>query len=178
MTWRHSNITLTNKNVCLSVTSLNDNVTWSIYHHRGMKLVGLVSGKGKYYRFSSFRLDHSRPNIRYEFALKLRRIPKPSNASSSDSSMPYENLAQLETFILWNPGCDWQPCVACVVRWPISNVLLNDIWLTCWLLTQTPCTVIKAVVCCHIHRILTLTQCEWILYESCHKFFMKASLIL
>ena len=41
-----------------------------------------------------------------------------------DSSVPYENLAQLETFILWNPG--W------VVRWPISNALLNDIWLACF----------------------------------------------
>ena len=20
----------------------------------------------------------------------------------------------------------------------------------------------------HVHRVLTLTQCEWILYESCH----------
>ena len=29
-----------------------------------------------------------------------------------------------------------------------------------------------------IHRVLTLTQCEWILYESCHKFFMKATQIL
>ena len=28
------------------------------------------------------------------------------------------------------------------------------------------------------HRVLTLTQCEWILYESCHKFFMKATQIL
>ena len=46
-----------------------------------------------------FRLDHGRPNIRQEFALKLRRTPKPSNASSLDSITPYENLAQLETFI-------------------------------------------------------------------------------
>ena len=29
-----------------------------------------------------------------------------------------------------------------------------------------------------VHRSLTLTQCEWILYESCHKFFMKATQIL
>ena len=28
------------------------------------------------------------------------------------------------------------------------------------------------------HRVLTRTQCEWILYESCHKFFMKPSRIL
>ena len=47
-----------------------------------------------------FQLDHGRPNIRYEFALKLRRAPKPSNDSSLDSSVPYGNLAQLKTFIL------------------------------------------------------------------------------
>ena len=36
--WRRkSNVTLTNQDVCLSVTSLNDNVTWSIYLHRCMK---------------------------------------------------------------------------------------------------------------------------------------------
>ena len=29
----------------------------------------------------------------------------------------------------------------------------------------------------HLHRVLTLIQCEWILYESCHKFFMKATQI-
>ena len=28
------------------------------------------------------------------------------------------------------------------------------------------------------HRVLTLTQCKMIFYESCHKFFMKASRIL
>ena len=28
------------------------------------------------------------------------------------------------------------------------------------------------------HRVLTRTQCKWILYESCHKFFMKATQIL
>ena len=28
------------------------------------------------------------------------------------------------------------------------------------------------------HRVLTLTECEWFLYESCHKFFMKATKIL
>ena len=27
-------------------------------------------------------------------------------------------------------------------------------------------------------RVLTMSQCEWILYESGHKFFMKASQIL
>ena len=32
-----------------------------------------------------------------------------------DSSIPYETLAQLKTFILWNPGCDWLPLpVLCV----------------------------------------------------------------
>ena len=28
------------------------------------------------------------------------------------------------------------------------------------------------------HRVLIMSQCEWILYESGHKFFMKASQIL
>ena len=28
------------------------------------------------------------------------------------------------------------------------------------------------------HRVLFMSQCEWILYESGHKFFMKASQIL
>ena len=65
--------------------------------------------------YKSFQLDHGRPNMRYEFAMKLRRTPKPSNASSLDSSGPYENVTQLETFILWNPGCDWLPLpVLCV----------------------------------------------------------------
>ena len=36
-----------------------------------------------------------------------------------------ENLAQLETFILWNPGCDWLSLTR-VVRWPTSNALLID----------------------------------------------------
>ena len=32
-----------------------------------------------------------------------------------NTSIPYENLAQLETFILWNPGYDWMPLhVLCV----------------------------------------------------------------
>ena len=48
----------------------------------------------------SFRLDHGRPNIRQEFALKLQRTLKLSNDSSLDSSIPYETLAQLKTFIL------------------------------------------------------------------------------
>ena len=26
----------------------------------------------------------------------------------------------------------WLPVIACVVRWPISNALLNDIWLACF----------------------------------------------
>ena len=30
---------------------------------------------------------------------------------------------------------------------------------------------------CRIHRVLTMSQCEWILYESGHKFFMKVSQI-
>ena len=79
------------------------------------------------YRY--FGSTHGRPNIRYEFALKLQRKQKPSNASSLDSSNSYENLAQMETFFFyWNPGGDWLPLR--VVRWPISNALLNDIWLT------------------------------------------------
>ena len=28
------------------------------------------------------------------------------------------------------------------------------------------------------YRVLTRTQCKWILYESCHKLFMKATQIL
>ena len=35
----------------------------------------------------------------------------------------------------------------------------------------------SVVILCY-HRVLIRTQCEWILYESCHKFFMKASRIL
>ena len=31
---------------------------------------------------------------------------------------------------------------------------------------------------CPFHRVLTQAQCKWILYESCHKFFMKATQIL
>ena len=30
----------------------------------------------------------------------------------------------------------------------------------------------------HSHRVLTMSQCEWILYESGHSFLMKASRIL
>ena len=37
MTWRQSKVTLTHQCVCLSVTSLNDNVTWSIDLYRCMK---------------------------------------------------------------------------------------------------------------------------------------------
>ena len=43
----------------------------------------------------------------------------------------------------------WLAAVACVVRWPISNALLNDIWLTrftqmCnWNYWHKPCTVTK-----------------------------------
>ena len=54
MTWRQSNVTLTNQDVCLSVTSLNDNVARSIDLHRWIaswsKMVHLreVSGKCKY----------------------------------------------------------------------------------------------------------------------------------
>ena len=64
-------------------------------------------------------------------------------------AVPIENLAQMETFIHWNidwfwfnfamlkSKYVWEPvklkhwlwlaAVACVVRWPISNALLNDI---------------------------------------------------
>ena len=63
----------------------------------------------------------ARPNIRYEFALKLRRTPDSPNASSLDSSIPYENLAQLETFILRNPGRDWLPLP---VLWVYQSVML------------------------------------------------------
>ena len=48
----------------------------------------------------------SRPNIRQEFALKLRKTQKPSNAPSLDSSVPYENLIQLETFFV-SEILDW-----------------------------------------------------------------------
>ena len=48
MTGRQSNVTLTNQDVCLSVTSLNDNVARSIDLHQWIKLVGLKwSIKGK-----------------------------------------------------------------------------------------------------------------------------------
>ena len=36
----------------------------------------------------------------------------------------------------------------------------------------------RSLIIADKHRVLTLTQCEWILYESCHKFFMKATQIL
>ena len=32
--------------------------------------------------------------------------------------------------------------------------------------------------CTNYHRVLTVSRCEWIPYESGHKFFMKASQIL
>ena len=71
--------------------------------------------------YGYFRLDHGRPNIRQEFALKLRVTLKHSNDSSLDSSIPYETLAQLETFILWNPGSDWLPLP---VLWVDQSVML------------------------------------------------------
>ena len=40
MTWCQSNITLINQDVCLFMTSPNDNVTWSIDLHLCMKRVG------------------------------------------------------------------------------------------------------------------------------------------
>ena len=67
-----------------------------------------------------FRLDQ-------EFALKLRRTPKPSNDSSLDSSISYENLVRYSL-----KSWPWLAAVACAVRWPISNAIVNDIWLTCF----------------------------------------------
>ena len=48
------------------------------------------------------------------FALKLRGTRKPSNDSSLDSSIPVETLAQLETLIHCNPGCDWPKVPVCL----------------------------------------------------------------
>ena len=63
MTWRDSNVTLTNQDVRLSATSPNDNVTWSIDVHRRMKSVGRDhvmttavernDQTGRFYNFSS-----------------------------------------------------------------------------------------------------------------------------
>ena len=41
MTWRQSNVTLPNQDVCLSVASFNDNVARSIDRHRWIMPVGL-----------------------------------------------------------------------------------------------------------------------------------------
>ena len=46
-----------------------------------------------------------------------------------DSSIPYENVAQIENLYSLKSSL-WLAAVACVVRWPVSNALLNDIWLT------------------------------------------------
>ena len=43
MTWCQSNVSTTNEDVCLPVTSLNDNVTWSFDVHRCINLVSLKS---------------------------------------------------------------------------------------------------------------------------------------
>ena len=61
----------------------------------------------------------------------------------------------------------WLAAVACVVCWPISNALLNDIWLTrftrmCnWiLLTQTPCTVLAGRVAQMVKASAKTTNCK------------------
>ena len=108
--------------------------------------------------------------------LEVRFCPNLNSASLHRAFHIYPSIV-----LIWLKYC-WKGCKTLIhpsIK-PRDKVTGWNLMSSIWVMIRQCGSIIKVSIELpvatrhHLHRVLTVSQCEWILYESVHKLYMKA----